>query len=188
MAFATATELATFTGDSSLDGARGTMLVDQASAVIRTYTRQTFDLVTDDEVELRGTWRAGLQLPERPVVDVTAVAVDGTTVTDFHRVRDVLYRGFRDDADHQVNRAHWGGPETVVTVTYSHGFSSGAAALETLKGVCLQIAARAALNTSGMSSESIGDWSASWGNGGGGFALTAAEQSILDRYRHEYAA
>lgn len=175
-AFATTAELATFTGDTSLDGPRGTLLTEQASAAIRTYCRQTFDLVADDPVELRGTWSDRLLLPERPVVSVSAVDIDGYDVTVYRRVRDVLY-----------HRSSWGGPEAVVTVTYTHGFAAAAPAMETLKGVCLSIASRAAVNTSGTTSESIGDWSASWGNGGGGFALTAAEQSILDRFRHEYA-
>ena len=177
-AFATAADLTTFTGNTSLEGARGELLLAQASAVIRTYCRQTFDRVTNDEVELRGTWDRRLTLPERPVVSVGSVAIGGHDIGDgYQRVRDVLYR-----------TSNWGGPTAVVTVVYTHGFAPDHPAMETLRGMAVQIAARAAVNATGVSSESIGDWSASWGNGGGGFALTAAEQSILDRFRHEHAA
>lgn len=176
-AFATTAELATFTGDTSLDGPRGTLLLDQASAVIRTYCRQTFDLVPDDVVPLRGTWSGRLVLPERPVVSVASVAIDGADIADgYTRVRDVLYR------------TSWSGPKAVVTVTYTHGFAADAPAMETLKGVCLSVAARAAANPQSMAQESIGSWSGSFVNGVGGFGLTAAEQAILDRFRHEHAA
>lgn len=183
MSFATATELATFTGDSTLDGTRGELLVDSVSAVIRTHCRQTFDLVEDDEVELRGSCSHRLKLPERPVVSVASVLVNDVAVTSYRLVRDTLIRtagleGVRD----------WGGPSYVVTVTYTHGFAADSPAMATLKGVCLQAAARAAVNPQSMTSESIGDWSASWSGGGGGFALTAAEQSILDRFKHEQAS
>lgn len=176
-AFADSNDLASYSGDSSLDGLRGTLLLEQASAVIRSYCRQTFDFVVDDEVELRGTWSRKLYLPERPVVSVSSVTIDRAATTSWRRVRDVLYS----------RSGSWGGPAVAVTVTYTHGFAPGAAALETVKAVCLQVATRASRNPSALSQESLGDWSASWGSSSGGFSLTAAEQAILDRFRHEYA-
>lgn len=186
-AFASSDELASMSNDESLDSLRGVLLLEQASAVIQTYCRQTFDRVVDDEVELRGTWAGRLQLPERPVESVSAVAVDGTAIDDYRRVRDVLFRGRQDawNVRNKSSRGHWGGPESVVTVTYTHGWEIVPGAV---KAVCLQVAARAAVNPRAATQESIGDWSASWGSSGGGFALTMAEQSILDRFRHEHAA
>lgn len=170
MAFASIAELVEFTEDDTLGAGRGQLLVDQASAVIRNYCRQTFDAVVDDTVELRGTWSRKLLLPERPVTAVGTVLVDGEAVTDFDRVADVLYR------------PHWGGPAVVVTVTYSHGFQTGDAALDTLKSVCLQVAARAAANPQSLESYSSDGTSLNFG--GAGFGLSAAEQATLDRLGH----
>lgn len=190
MAFADAVDLVTFTGDDSLAGAKGDLLLEQASAVIRNHCRQTFDLVTDDEVDLRGTWSHRLKLPERPVVSVSSVEIDDVEVATYRLVRDTLVRtgplqtmfGVRDGG------RSWGGPSYTVTVTYTHGFATGTQAMETVKGVCLQVAARAAVNPRSMTQESIGDWSGSYASASGGFALTAAEQAILDRFTHERAA
>lgn len=172
MTFATAGDLAEFTGDSDLDSVRGELLVEQASALIRNHVRQTFTLVVDDPVELRGTWSRGLQLPERPVVSVDTVTIDGDAVTDFDRVRDVLYRH------------NWDGPEALVEVTYTHGFDTDTEAWRTLKTICLQAAGRAAANPQGLANWSSDGTSINFRDVG----LTAAEQAVLDRFDHEHAA
>lgn len=191
MTFATSSELATFTGDDDLDGTRGEMLLDQASAIIRNYCRQTFDLVEDDEVELRGTWSHKLKLPQRPVVSVDSVSIEGTGVSAFRLVRDTLHRTAdvvdTFDFGPRIGRG-WGGPTRTVTVTYTHGFET---VPTEVKGVCLQVAARAAGNPQSLQSFSDGAVSVTFGGGGTGsqvLGLTASEQSILDRFRHEYAS
>lgn len=176
--FATTAELAEFAGDAELDSPRGELLVQLAEGSVRNYTRQTLSFVEDDTVELRGG-SLRLVLPERPVIDVTQVFIDGDEVTHFRLVRDVLYRG--------VMRSYWGTAENLITVTYSHGFLN---IPDEIKAVVLQIATRARANPRSVTSESIGDWSATWsGSGaGGGAAPTHAERSILDRFRYEQAA
>ena len=175
--FADSLTLAEFTGDDSLNGARGELLLESASAIIRNHCRQTFDLVEDDEVELRGTARSRLLLPERPVVSVASVTLDGDTLgaDSYSRVRDGLWR-----------QNGWGDESTLVQVTYTHGFAEGTPAMETLKAVCLQVAARAAANPQSFGGFDIDGLSASGLSAP--IALTAAEQTILNRYRHKLAS
>ena len=180
MAFADSATLAAFTGDPSLDSIRGDLLLDAASAIIRNHCRQTFDIVENDEVELRGTTLKRLMLPERPVIDVTSVKVDGETVENYSRVRDGLWRN-----------QGWCGKSSLVEVTYSHGFAPDSLAMEVFKAVCIQVAARAAANPQSFNSftAAAGD-GIGFGGGGTGsqvLGLTSAERAILDRYRAEFA-
>ena len=180
MTFADSLTLAEFTGDESLFGARGDLLLESASAIIRNHCRQTLHLVENDEVELRGTRSQRLMLPERPVVDVTSVQVGGVAVEDWSRVRDGLWRS-----------GGWGGPSTLVEVTYSHGFDEESPAWKTFEAVCLQVAARAAANPQSFNSftAAAGD-GIGFGGGGTGsqvLGLTSAEQAILNRFEHEKA-
>ena len=173
-------DLASYIGDPGMDSVRGQLLIDGAVAAVRIYTRQSLTLVGDDAAELRGVWGQVLKLPERPVVNVTAVSVDGIALSadEYNRVRDRLHRS-----------NGWGGPRVVVVVTYSHGFAADAVNIQAAAGICLQVAARAAANPSTVQSEGIGDYSRSFGEGTApGFALTANEQAMLDRYRMEYAS
>lgn len=188
-AFATIAELATYTGDTALDGVRGDLLLEQASAIIRNHCRQTFDLVSDDEVDLRGNNTARLKLPERPVVSVSAVAINGTATTTYRLVRDTLIRTgpSATQFDATVPGGSWGGPSYTVTVTYTHGFAPGTQAMETLKAICLQVAGRAAGNPQHLHNFAADGVTLGFDRAGP-FGLTAAEQSILDRFRHEYAS
>jgi hypothetical protein len=181
MTFADAATLAEFVGDDSLDGARGAQLLESASAIIRNHCRQTLHRVENDEVELRGTRSQKLMLPERPVVDVTSVKVGGVEVSDWTRVRDGLFRN-----------GGWGGPSTLVEVTYSHGFSEDSPAWKTLEAVCLQVAARAAANPQSFNSFTAANGDGiGFGGGGTGtqvLGLTSAEQAIIGRFHHEKAS
>jgi hypothetical protein len=176
MTFANSGQLAVFANDESLDSDRGALLLEQASAIMRNHCRQTLDYVEDDAVELRGTARRRLLLPERPVVSVSAVSLDGYELVegdDFNRVRDGLWRD-----------KGWGGQNKLVTVTYTHGFVEGSAALQTLEAVCLQVAFRLSVNPAAVSQETLGDLNRSFPAG----VLSASEQAILERFRHDHAS
>ena len=80
MAFATEAELEAYTG-TSVATDRATILLDTATGAIRAYTNQTLSRVTNDGVVLPGNYTGVLELPERPVISVGAVTIDGTTVT-----------------------------------------------------------------------------------------------------------
>ncbi|GAA2108164.1 hypothetical protein [Streptomyces synnematoformans] len=59
-----------------VEAARAGALLDDASALVRAYTGQTFSRVDDDQVVLRAQ-QGEIRLPQRPVHDVTAVVAIG---------------------------------------------------------------------------------------------------------------
>lgn len=141
--------------------------VDQAlgyaSGAIRRFTRQTLSLVTDDEVVLRGAYGRKLVLPERPVVDVTALSVAGRVVATrmYTLVGDELWNG---PALSQIGNAAefeaggWGTPAVDVAVTYSHGFDP---VPDEVVGICVGMVMRYTANPTGVlvGGETIGGYS-----------------------------
>lgn len=133
----------------NLDDAQGPaeLALTSASAVIRRHCRQTLSLVEDDEVNLQGTWDMLLALPQRPVLEVTAVAgpiaapaVSLPLVGPFPIQGDAIWR-----------RYGWFGPQQHVTVTYTHGFVK---IPDEIVAVCLNLAARVLDNPLSKQSES----------------------------------
>lgn len=111
--------------------------IDEASAAIVSYTRQTVEAVADDEITLDVP--AGcrkLFLPEVPVTEVSEVVEDGETLTvdDDYKLGQwgVLHRIGQD----------WAEGIQIVTVTYSHGYAAGHAKLNVARDVCARAAAR----------------------------------------------
>ena len=152
--------------------------LDDASAFIRSYTGQTLSLVQDDEVELRGTWRSVLFLPERPVIDVTEVSVRYHGSTAFALVTGYVQRG----AMLHMSGGYWGGDTGAVVVTYSHGNETIPA---DLAAVCASIAARGMADLGGaLVSETMGPYSYTLGTNasGGPLGLTDNEARVLRRY------
>lgn len=162
----------TFTGDQQLQAHD---LLEQVSADIVEYCdAMAFTRTVDDVADLFGTWDRGLVLPGAPIEAVSAVTVAGDALD-------------ADDYDLVVRRlvrtAGWGGPDTPVRVTYTHGWDTGQWPT-VFRRTCLDIAARAWPNPSGLQSVSIGSYSETYPrNGGGGHGLTAAEQHRLRNYR-----
>lgn len=185
MAFATEADLEALTG-RSFETAQATLLLDLATAVIRSYTAQTLDQVEDDDVVLPGRWGSVLVLPERPVTAVAAISVDGTVLAAADWSwdgADKVYRGSRIDSvsinDGALSDGHWGGPHVQVEVTYTHGFPT---IPDDIKAVCLAMADRAAASPGGVTQESVGSYSVTYARTNG-VHLAADEQAILDRYR-----
>lgn len=161
----------------------------QASAFFRSYTGKVITVVEDDEQVLTGTWDNLLKLPQRPVISVSAVArrrgsetVDTEDVAPYSLLRDHLYR-----------YGGWGGPEAIVTVTYTHGFE---VIPDDVRATVLSMAARAYAGfqaTSAGQSGSVvrekivnyevqyGETSTSTETSSSG--VRADEQSVLDKYR-----
>lgn len=191
MAFATETELEAYTG-TSVATDRATLLLDLATGAIQAYTGQTISRVTNDTVTLPGNFGYTLVLPERPAVAPTAVAIGDTTLTaDTDYVfdgRSSLLRGTKVDGVLSINGpdwlvdgfGDWGGPGAVVTVTYSHGWTT---IPNDIKGVCLALAARSLTSPDGVNSESVGSYSVSYSRSGGAVSLLEEERKLLDRYR-----
>lgn len=61
---------------TSDEAARAEALLDDASALVRSYTGQDFTRVDDETVVLRAQ-QGEIRLPQRPVIDVTAVVAIG---------------------------------------------------------------------------------------------------------------
>lgn len=173
MAFATIGDYATRVGrhvDDFTDeeSAQIEQAIDISTDEIRRFTRQHISLVEDDEVVLYGNWSSRLVLPQRPVVSVSALAVDGRTVTVTERnlVRDILWRSCG-------GAGNWGGPHSKVEVTYTHGFAT---IPESVKGACLDAAIRLVSNPGDATQESLEGYSVTYAVGG---VLTADEKADL---------
>lgn len=109
--------------------------IEGASAAIQGYCHQSLAYVADDVVTLTAEpFNRLLMLPELPVIDVTSVVEDGTTLVvsdDFAwYVNGLLYRKNR----------HWNSDFRNVVVTYSHGYQTIPVAV---REVCARSAARA---------------------------------------------
>lgn len=198
-ALATYEDYAALHRASDLDNDEVTLienLLGQASARVRNHCRQMLSLVTDDAVEIAGTWAHVLELPERPIVDVTAVSVNGFAVStnDFSlTTTGIRWGGASADYDHDHNypaeswppgaaggqRRNWAGPDAVVAVTYSHGFAT---IPDDVIGVVVNLV-DAALNAPERATQRLAIGSYSETFNGDARALTADEMAILDRYR-----
>lgn len=161
--------------------------IDHASAIIRGYVRQSLTTVTGEVALLAGCWGPRLELPERPVTAVTGVEVNGGTLAAtewWWPGKGYLLRGQAPTAGNLTAPtvcADWGGPDAVIEVTYSHGYSP---IPDDVRAVCVAVATRAAENPTGARSETIGQRSIAWGGESGSvLELTTAERHILNRYR-----
>ncbi len=176
------------------EAARAQALLSDASAVVRAYTRQNFDLVTDDEVVLRATG-GRISLPGRPVQGVSRVEVIGGSdaLPDF-TLADWLFDGIdtvrigEGAAVINLPEAWWdddGYPGTY-RVTYTHGYAEVPA--EVLSVVC-GVVLRVLTNPSGYRSETVGSYSVTYAVPATGEQLgtnlTRYEMRVLDRYRRK---
>jgi hypothetical protein len=194
MAFATAVDFATYLNRDLLDGEAGQvdMLLAAATGAIQRYCRQTIELVEDHEVNLKGNWTTRLHLPERPVVAVSSVSIDGVTyaadVDWSFDGQSTIYRGrtpFLPTGDGLDPTLHWGGPDTTIVVVYTHGFDPIPTELVAL---CCAMAARGAVNPAGVRQESVGSYQVTYDRTAATH-LTADEKAFLRdagyRRRHQ---
>ncbi|TDD97640.1 hypothetical protein [Actinomadura rubrisoli] len=183
-------------GLTAPEAARVAALLDDASALVRAYTGQAFELVEDDEVVLRASGGA-IVLPQRPVSAVSSVvAVGGSEALPDFTVVDWMF----DEIDTirigegacviNLPEVWWdddGYPGTY-RVTYSHGYA--AVPGDVLSVVC-GVLMRSFGNPQGLRSETVGSYSITYAVPATGEALglnlTRYEQRALDRYRRKAA-
>ncbi|MGH3010162.1 MAG: hypothetical protein ACRDLM_12260 [Gaiellaceae bacterium] len=135
-----------YTGDEL---AQVTDLLDRASAEIRSAIGQVVTRVIDETISLPViTNDQTLELPEQPVVSVSAVAIDGAAVTDYKKLGGTLWRWY---GWQQHTYFRWTEP-AVVTVTYTHGVDTVPKELQTL---CLALASAAKAQL--LDGETLGD-------------------------------
>ncbi|KUL59681.1 hypothetical protein ADL32_19125 [Streptomyces albidoflavus] len=166
--------------------AQAQALLDQASSVVRAYVRQDLTRATSTlTVSMRRAdpvlHRCGglVTLPQRPVVDVESVSVDGVSTQDWWQEgQEILLRS-----------GAWSSPPTAhrppqVTVTYTHGFDP---APGDIKAIVAQAANRVMVNPGAVRSETVGGESVTYlipATGEAlGVLLSRTEQRVLDRYR-----
>ncbi len=190
---ATAADLATRLGRTFTEAEtlRVQALLDDASAVVREFTRQdiTRDTTTDTFTMRRADpvlhRCAGLvTLPQRPVIDIESVSVDGTPTLDWWQEgQEVLLRAWTWDRPPAANRA----PQ--VTVTYTHGWDPVPGAIKT---IVMQAANRVLVNPSQVRSETVGGESVTYliptTGEALGVLLSRTEKDVLKRYRGPGAA
>ena len=169
-------------------------LLNDASALVRSYTRQAFVESTDDVVVLRVAG-GQLTLPQRPVTAVTKVEVIGGSeaLPDF-TLADWLWDGIDTvrigDGACVINlpEVWWdddGYPGTF-RVTYSHGYAS---VPEDIVAVVCAMVLRAYNNPQNLRSETVGSYSVTYAvpatGESLGINLTRYERQALDKYRRK---
>lgn len=176
--FATAADLAAATQRSDLDPAAADLALASASAVIRSWTRQSITRVENDVVRLRVLSDDELVLPQRPVVSVHQVQVNSLVLVDWVLSGERLLRtgGWRC----LPGTTTYPNPG-LVTVTYTHGWDE---IPDEVRAVCLDLAAMTLTNPSGLREVAIDDYrrvfaSETFGSG----TLSAAHMAMLAPYR-----
>jgi hypothetical protein len=166
-------------------------LLDDASSVVRAYVRQDITRATTTDVfTMRRAdpllHRCGgvVTLPQRPVVDIASVSVDGTATSDWWQEdSDILVRAWTWDHPPAAHRA----PQ--VTVTYTHGWDPVPGDIQ---AIVMQAANRVMVNPSGIRSETVGGESVTYLIPAVGeylgVLLSNTEKKVLDRYRRTAAS
>ena len=186
---------------TATESTRAAAYLADASALIRGYTRQQFEAVADDEVELRPVGMR-IRLPQRPVTDVSSVVAIGwggvTDLTlpsgtwgwdgiDIIEISPFTSRVWLSLPEIDL---HGGYPDTY-RVTYDHGD-------DTIPDDVIAVACGMVLRTllspslvEGMTSERIGEYSYQLGQFAGGAAagaavrLSEADKDALANYRRK---
>jgi hypothetical protein len=180
--FATNAELAarlglTLTED---EGDRADTLLALASGLIQAETGQTIAAVSDDELTRPGDYSARLRLPERPVVSVTSITLDGVAIVkpDYYLDGDELVRAnwpIGSENNFGSSGLGWLGPLYTLVITYSHGYET---IPELVKAVCLEMVARVWVNPGAASQEIVAGTSTTYS--ARGLLLTDQEKRDLD--------
>jgi len=97
--------------------------LELASARARFLARQTLSLVTDDPFTLEAIGNGGVWLPERPVVAVSALSLNGVALVGSAYT-------WTDGFLERVGYPGWGYPSAALTGLYTHGYVAGDQVLE----------------------------------------------------------
>ncbi|MFI6496908.1 hypothetical protein [Nonomuraea typhae] len=177
----------TFTSD---EAGRASVLLDDASALVRAYTRQDFAAPTSETVVLRASGGV-VRLPKGPVVSVTSVVMVG-----MYGSPDITIVGWGWDGLDVIDVSGWTSciinlPESVYEaddlpstyrVTYVHGYTTLPPVAVTVVAGMVGRTLSAPTTTSGLTSETIGSYSYRMAEPGIGTSvtLTAADKALLD--------
>lgn len=176
------------------EAARATALLADASALVRSYTRQDFTLVEDDVAVLR-VQGGEIRLPKRPVTEVASVvAIGGSDALPDVAISDWVWDGLDiiriGDGSCVINlpEVWWddedGYPGTY-RVTWSHGDATvPAGVVRVVCGVVLRTLTAPSM-AGGVTSETVGPYSYRMDQPGQGLSvsLTQADKDDLADYR-----
>jgi len=180
-------------------------LLTQASDVVRRYTRQTLNFVSGDTITLPGNWDNTLVLPQRPIVAVNSLLINGATPTAYSVWKvldDTLYistGAYQPDfgvllwggnalwgpagsnSGPQATGATWQGPQAKITINYDHGF-------DTIPGditnVTAGLVAMAIASPVGVNEERVGGYQVKYSRSEtGAMRLTESDKEVLNYYR-----
>lgn len=138
-------------------------------------------------IEVPGVWSHRLKIGRRPLTAVTSATIDGSAIDvdnlTVHRsgvivrrrIGDTTFIGWTD-----VAGPHWGGPDVTVGLEIEHGWPR-ADVPEWLVDLAADLARRAATNPTGVTQESVGSYSVSYGDQGAAVRLTRVERMYLRR-------
>lgn len=163
------------------------LILSGVSAAVQRHTGQIVEKVVDDTVVLQGNWSRELQLPQWPVVSVSAVKVNGAPVATgtWYLAAGKLYRGYLpvfngpDDWGGDLFLSSWLGPISTVEVTYTHGFDP---IPDDLRLFAVRVAARLLDNPEGATSLKLGIYEERQAATAG--LLTEAEKAEVDWLRN----
>jgi len=147
---------------------RADTLLTLASGLIQQETKQTIALVTNEVYTRPGDYDTRVRLPQRPVVSVASVVLNGVTLvagTNFYVDRDELVRlnwnSVIQDSSFGLPWAGWGFPWWSLVVTYTHGY---AAIPELVKAICMEMVVRVWVNPGAVARETVGNVSTVYDN------------------------
>jgi hypothetical protein len=173
--YASPSELASYL-QKDVDTATATLVLTIASDLFanRANTRFESNSVTYSVPSVDGTANYRVYLPHTPVIAVSAVRINGTAITDYSRIGNVLYRligfGFC-----------WAFPPDLIEVDYTHGYTT---VPDEVKGAVLETAAQAyEIPAAAVIAESIDDYAVKYATTGGGLQLTSSAQDLACSYR-----
>ena len=168
-AFATHDDLAARLGLTLTSGmqTRADTLLELASDVIRNEVKQQIGLVADDEITIPGTTDERILLPERPVVSVASVVLNGHELgqgTDWYLEGDEIARvpasmtlgvgGLLDTEYVFPLGTGFGWEEQSIVITYTHGYATVPALV---KAIVLEMVVRVWVNPGSVARETVGD-------------------------------
>jgi hypothetical protein len=152
---------ASWSAFASLDYAEQAAIIEAASQSIEAYCRRAFAVTSYTET-IDGTNKPRLWLTNRPVVSITSVTLDGSTLSasDYHVETGTgcLWRGAREYGypDHRMS---WPIGVGNVVVVYSAGYSTIPAPVKRAAVVQCKYLSDTSRASSVYSYESIGDYS-----------------------------
>lgn len=160
--FATNAELAVRLGltFTQAEQTRADTLLQLASGLIQDETKQTIALVSNDNLTLPSTFEDRVRLPERPVVSVASVSIDGVALQsplEYYLEADSLVRAnwsMLAERHFFASAGGWGGPLRALSIVYTHGYS---VIPPVVKAVCMEAVVRVWVNPGAVIEERVGN-------------------------------